>query len=247
MNTSIAHLPSHKQRELHAIIQLLQQFKEVEMVILFGSYARDTWVEDRYVEKGTIYEYKSDFDILVVTAKDDVYRSYKIEGKIDKELQGIVRTPLSFIFHSIHEVNKALMWGSYFFCDIKKEGIELYNSGKYSLKDPKPLTSKESQLKATQYFEQWFATANQFLGYHEFAMSKHEYQNAAFLLHQATERYYTTIQLVYNDYRPKEHDLKKLDIRVRHSDKRFNVFPRTTKEDKGFISTVKTSLCRRTL
>ena len=41
--------------------------------------------------------------------------------------------------------------------------------------------------------------------------------------------------MVYTDYRPKEHDLKKLDIRVRNSDKRFNVFPRTTKEEKDLF------------
>ena len=81
MYTSIEHLPSYKQNELNTLTKLLQQFKEVEMVILFGSYARNTWVEDRYVEKGTLYEYKSDFDILVVTTRDDIYRNYKIEGK----------------------------------------------------------------------------------------------------------------------------------------------------------------------
>lgn len=65
MNTSIQHLPSHKQRELTNLTNFLKEFKEVEMVILFGSYARNTWVEDRYVEKGILYEYKGDFDILV--------------------------------------------------------------------------------------------------------------------------------------------------------------------------------------
>jgi hypothetical protein len=37
------------------------------MIILFGSYARGGWVEDVYGEDGVIYEYRSDFDILVVT------------------------------------------------------------------------------------------------------------------------------------------------------------------------------------
>lgn len=41
------------------------------MVILFGSYAKGEQVEDIYSEKGTTYEYKSDFDILVVTTYDD--------------------------------------------------------------------------------------------------------------------------------------------------------------------------------
>lgn len=232
MNTSIQHLPSHKQRELTTLTNFLKAFKEVEMVILFGSYARNTWVEDRYVEKGILYEYKSDFDILVVTTKDDIYRSFKIEGKVDKELKDTVRTPISLIFHSANEVNRSLTWGSYFFCDIKKEGIRLYNSEKYSLKDPKELTLQESQQKAQEYYDKWFKGAVHFYRLFEVSLKDGELHSAAFLLHQVAERLYTTIQLVYTNYRPKEHDLKKLDVRVRNSDKRFDVFPRTTKEEK---------------
>lgn len=232
MKTSIEYLPYHKQKELNQLTELLQQFKEVEMVILFGSYARNTWVEDRYVEKDIVYEYKSDFDILVLTSRDDIYRSFRIEEKVEKKLEGIVRTPISLIFHSINEVNRALTWGSYFFCDIKKEGIILYNSAKHNLKDPKKLTPQESQQKAQEYFDQWFKSANEFFIDHSNAFNRESYNNAAFSLHQATERYYTTIQLVYTGYRPKEHDLNKLDKKVRNSDKRFDVFPRVTKEEK---------------
>ena len=55
---------------------------------------------------------------------------------------------------------------------------------------------------------------------------------AAFQLHQATERYYTTILLVYTDYRPKEHDLERLNLRVKNCDPRFAVFPQDTDEEK---------------
>ena len=37
---------------------------KLEKIILFGSYARGTWVEDGYVKAGITYEYKSDFDLL---------------------------------------------------------------------------------------------------------------------------------------------------------------------------------------
>lgn len=49
-------LPQQKQRELDQITHLLTAHKGVEMVILFGSYAKGTSVEDRYVEKGITYE-----------------------------------------------------------------------------------------------------------------------------------------------------------------------------------------------
>jgi len=60
-------------------------------------------------------------------------------------------------------------------------------------------------------------------------------KKAAFELHQATERYCTTILYVYTGYRPKEHDLHRLSIQVIRCDKRFNVFPRKSqKEDALF-------------
>ncbi len=61
MKTSISHLPEHKQAELTAIKEgLIPRWGEIEMITLFGSYARGTYVEDKYLEKGITYEYKSD-------------------------------------------------------------------------------------------------------------------------------------------------------------------------------------------
>ena len=58
-------------------------------------------------------------------------------------------------------------------------------------------------------------------------------------LHLAVERYYTTILLVFTEYSPKEHDLKKLDFRVRNCDARFHVFPRETEQEKDAFELLK--------
>ena len=60
MNELVNHLPLKKQKELYLLAELLKHCEGVEIVILFGSYARGNWVEDMYSEKGTTYEYKSD-------------------------------------------------------------------------------------------------------------------------------------------------------------------------------------------
>jgi len=52
------------------------------MVILFGSYATGKWVEDRYIEKGITYEYRSDYDLLVVLTHEEFSQKIKIEDKI---------------------------------------------------------------------------------------------------------------------------------------------------------------------
>jgi len=239
MNTLLAHLPTEKQQELSLITALLKNCKGVELVILFGSYARGEQVEDMYSEKGTTYEYKSDFDILVITTHDDLGNNHKIEDKVENELSGKVMTTTNLIFHSIKHLNQSLSMGNYFFQDIKKEGIVLFDTKKYKLQNPKKLTTEEAKQKAQDYFDQWFISASEFTEFYEVALIKGYLHKAAFMLHQATEHFYTTILLVFTDYRPKEHDLKKLDLRVRNCDTRFHIFPRQTKQEKELFELLK--------
>jgi HEPN domain-containing protein len=56
----------------------------------------------------------------------------------------------------------------------------------------------------------WFESSCRFLDYHSFALSRDDFNEAAFLLHQAAERFYTTVLLVHTGYKPKTHDLEKL-------------------------------------
>jgi uncharacterized protein len=66
LKTTIDHLPQEKQNELNQIVIAIQKRLPAEMIVLFGSYSLDNWVDDRYKENGTTYEYKSDLDILVI-------------------------------------------------------------------------------------------------------------------------------------------------------------------------------------
>lgn len=234
MNTALNHLPPSKQDELQLVAQALAAAKLVEMVILFGSYARGNWVEDQYVEKGITYEYRSDFDILVVLTHEDLKQKFRIEDKLKAELiaTGKVTTPVSLIFHGIKQLNASLVMGNYFFKDIKEEGIVLYDSGKHKLTHPKKLTPEQYREKAQNHFDQWLKSANSFLIDFQHGMDREDYSKAAFELHQATERYYTTILLVFTDYRPKDHNLETLGIKVEMCDARFAVFPKTTDEEK---------------
>ena len=63
---------------------------------------------------------------------------------------------------------------------------------------------------------------------------------AAFQLHQATERYYTALLLVFTDYRSKEHNLESQYIEAGMCDKRFKqVFPREHEEEKRLFELLK--------
>ena len=69
MKTSLPQRSEHMAERLAAITDVIRELvgDDLIMIVLFGSYARGTWVLDRYVEDGITYTYESDFDLLVVS------------------------------------------------------------------------------------------------------------------------------------------------------------------------------------
>jgi uncharacterized protein len=78
------------------------------------------------------------------------------------------------------------------------------------------------------------------LFFHEFSVTKGRYKEAAFLLHQATERLYHCVLLVLTGYKPKVHNLEDLGKRAGdlHPALR-NVFPRGTPEEDHLFKLLK--------
>ncbi|MHC4396795.1 MAG: HEPN domain-containing protein, partial [Planctomycetota bacterium] len=147
-----------------------------------------------------------------------------------------IKTPVSVIYHSIGQVNHQLKEGRYFFSDIKKEGITLYDTGKLKLERiRKPSPQKRKQI-AEEDFKMWFTSAKQFYSHFESDLKKRWYKIAAFELHQAVERFYGAVLLVFTGYKPKRHNIEKLGRQVSGYDAAFlKVFPRATKEqDENF-------------
>ena len=241
MKTSLSHLPEKKQEELALIKEVILEncyVFSVEMIILFGSYSTGKWVEDRYVKDGITYEYKSDFDILVVTRyernADKNWRWKKIENII-KEKKKINKVRI--IAHGISFFNEKIRDNYYFFVDIRKEGTLLYDSGHYQLATPQPLSPAKRQKKAQKYFTYWFRKANSFLIDFENAFSRKDYTKAAFELHQATECYYDTFLLVFTDYRPKTHDIEELGALASKVNAEISpAFPRSTEEEERLFT-----------
>jgi predicted nucleotidyltransferase/HEPN domain-containing protein len=235
MKRSLAHLPNHKQQELIEATSIIKVNPGVEMVILFGSYARGDWVEDIYTEGHITYEYKSDFDILVIVKNRQYARRIMTWDKMESAINNsrTINTWATVIVHDITEVNKALSRGRYFFTDIKKEGVLLYDSKRYKLEKAQKLSPEERKQTAQEDFKYWFKSASGFIKQFEYAFKIRNYNIAAFLLHQATERFYTAVLLVFTHYKPKEHDIKILGKQVSNLAPRFlTVFPRRTSEEK---------------
>ena len=210
MKTDLSHLPEHKQAELKAIVAaLIPKCAEIEMIILYGSYARGNWVEDKYVENGVTYEYKSDYDLLIVLSTNGKANADSFLQSVSQKLEELkLDTPVHPIFHGIEFVNEALREGNYFFGDIKREGVILFNTSRFKLDDKREMAPAELQTRAQEDFDQWFESANEFYMTFENSFKLGHLKVAAFLLHQTTERYYGAIQLVFTGYKPKPHDIE---------------------------------------
>ena len=235
MKTSLDHLPESKQRKLAALADLIRAEAEVEMIILFGSFARGDAVED------PVGGYLSDFDVLVIVKTPGMVDKLNVWSTIEGRAHRITGpTSLSLIVHDIKDVNDQLEKGFYFFSDIKKEGILIYDSAKFHLADPKERTPAERTAHAQMWFDQWFKSASGFYRQYEHAVDDAEWSIAAFLLHQATERLYHCALLVLTAYKPKSHNLDDLGKRAGdlHPALR-SVFPRGTPEDDRLFKLLK--------
>ncbi len=229
MKTDLSHLPEDKRDEVRRITEIIREAVEPEMVILFGSHARGDWVEDE--ETG----YISDYDVLVIVRPRHAEGgSNTIQQRVEREVAEALRhSHVNAIAHRIDFVNSKIGEGHYFFTDIRKEGILLYDSGKHELAKAKDLDDAERQRIAQRDFVQWFESANEFYQGFAGALERDHLKKAAFDLHQTTERLYATILLVHTGHKPKVHDIERLDKLSRlHVGELARVFPRSTPEEE---------------
>jgi predicted nucleotidyltransferase/HEPN domain-containing protein len=229
MKTDLSHLPEDKREELADIARVVREAVDPEMVILFGSHARGDWVEDE------VTGYVSDYDILIVTRpKHEEGGSNRLPERVESQVAEALRhRNVNAIAHDIDFVNSRLGEGRYFFVDIVREGVLLYDSGRYRLAKPRMPDDAERKRLAEEDLAHWSERARSFYLDFEGAMARGDPLNSAFLLHQATERYYTTILLVFTHYKPRTHDIERLDKQARlHVAEVARVFPRSTPEEE---------------
>ncbi len=243
MKKSLAHLPLEKKQELKRLKSIiLATVPQTEFIILFGSYARGNWVDDEYVENYITYSYRSDFDILVITGDKKSPNKAEIWSGIEQEYyQGRQnRTPIDIIPHYIYEVNTKLKEGHYFYSEIKREGIELYNSGNHKLERKRKINPARKLQIAIDDFEQWFESANDFIRSFNYDIKDQKYKIAAFHLHQATERFYGTAMLVCAGDRPKIHNIERLGkMTARYCPEFIKIFPRKTEDENRLFLLLK--------
>ena len=239
MKKSVNFLPENKRNDLKQLVDLVRRnIKDVGMVILYGSYARNTYVDyDQRVEFGVPTYFMSDYDILILTRKPIGAIEYSLYDKIaDAFFQHKNRpfhTKPQFINYGIADFNYALSKAHYFETEIKREGVILYDSGEYKLERRRKLNFDEITERAQKYYNDKFGRALSFLFDVPHATERNDYKQASFYLHQATEHFFRTIELVFTLYSPKEHKLAEFMNRCkRFTTEIFKALPRDTPEEE---------------
>jgi uncharacterized protein len=240
MKSSLTHLPEKKQFEIKHIAEIIREVINPEMIILFGSYAKGKQVEHRYTGRdGSLNEYISDYDFLVVTKKVTEETSDQ-EWAIEERCE-VYDIPVNLEIHEIDFINEGLEKGQYFFTDILKEGILLFDKSGLKFSEPKQLTTVEKKQIAKDHFDTWFPKGLTFLKTAKYNFSEGDFKLSAFLLHQTAESLYYATLLVFTDYKPKTHNLKKLRNKAKHlSEELYLVFqPEYDKVEKHLFDLLK--------
>jgi predicted nucleotidyltransferase len=249
MRTNLDHLPVVQQEELHRVCELLlaefaraissatQPWKKngrVLKILLFGSYARGDWVDE------PANGYQSDYDLLVIVSHPDLTDVadywYAAEDLIQRD--PAIGRPVNIIVHTIDEVNQALSRGEYFWVDIVRDGVVLYERPGSALATPQPLTAADAYQMAAEYFRErhgdvdvWLETAS---AQQDRTDEPDRYRrHASFNLHQATETAYACFLLVRTLYFPRSHNIKFLRSLAEDNDPRLiEAWPRESRVDR---------------
>jgi len=248
MKTGLDHLPEGKQRELGFVVEAIRdgfafaiarrtmpniRGGKLIKIILFGSYARGDWVED------PVGRYFSDYDLLVVVDREELTDVPEFWAKTEERLLDALssgkslRTPVSLIYHSLDDVNEKLRLGRYFFMDIVRDGIVLFEKPGFPFVEPQPLSPAEALQETREYYDEWFESACNFFRLATEATRSGMLKEAAFLLHQTTERFYHCLFLVRTLYSPKTHNLNQLRQLTEDIEPRLKpIWPRDTKFER---------------
>lgn len=245
LQSRIVKLPRRAQRDMESAVQiLLEEFAKatdgskanhrrdgrVLKIILFGSYARGKQVVD------PVGRYFSDYDLLVVVDHEDLtdaqrYWMVAEDRMVDMLTERGWPQPLNLIIHSLDDVNHQLKRGRYFWVDIIRDGIALFEEPGHPFEKPGELTEEEAREEARAYYDNEFSGVGRALEKAQFDRSRTQREidtveqkkwrnEAAFDLHQAMERAYYCLMLVLMLYQPKSHNLNFLSKRAEQLDER---------------------------
>ena len=241
MKNTPTHLPKLKLSELEKISQTIRDnCDDVEKIVLYGSYARGTYKEEKDLKPDRKSGHVSDYDILVITEKKRVALDTSLWNKISAQCQNLnLSAQPRILTIDIEALNTKLAEAQYFYSDIKKEGVLLFDAKKFEFAEERNLSAQERKRIAQDHFDYWFKRAEAFYRHFEIDFGNINLNNesdngvAAFHLHQTAESCYKVVLLVFSNHCPSEHFLEFLGKNAEKYHKLMrDIFSKVSKEDE---------------
>ncbi|MFN3327000.1 MAG: HEPN domain-containing protein, partial [Bryobacteraceae bacterium] len=108
------------------------------------------------------------------------------------------------------------------------------------LHQPKPKTHDQALAMAKEYYEEWYPAALKRFNIAKFDVEQGYLKDAAFDLHQATERLYHCVLLVCTFYTPHVHNLAFLRTQAERIDRRLVfVWPKDSRRERALFEKLK--------
>jgi HEPN domain-containing protein len=108
------------------------------------------------------------------------------------------------------------------------------------LAKPKALNAQERLALAERNFSAWFDSASTFWRTSIYLRTQQRLKESAFLLHQATERYYHAAILVFTGYKQRTHDIELLGVQAGEQHALMvDLLPKTAPDDKHLFDLLK--------
>ena len=239
-------LPELQAKELKLITQKLIANSKIELILLFGSYAKGKFrIEDGdleyYAPSETVppksTKDKSDFDLLIMIGNAED------KSEIDDIISGLheeISTRIEAKILTFEVVKGLYIKNNPFILEILQEGVTLYNSQKFKLGPRYIFTPIERKEQAEKEFKEYMKNAQEFYDNFQFNYDKKYFGKAAFNLHQVVETLLKLVPLVFNNKNKQLHalnDLRSNAIKVAPEIKEF--FSQKTKaqrEDLKYLS-----------
>lgn len=124
--------------------------------------------------------------------------------------------------------------------ELAKDGIALYEADEREFHSPKPKTPQQALDTATEYFEDGMASAMSRQKLAQYAVVEGLLKDAAFDLHQTTERLYSTLLLTLTFYTPYNHNIAFLRSIAEGLDRRlYGIWPDESRRDRAMFQKLK--------
>lgn len=201
-------IPEINRRELKRIVGIIRKHAEVDLILLFGKYA-----------KGSMRSVLGGYELLLVSQHERWINTFKLAEILETTLCRSSRKEQNIFLHScsLSSLKSSCSKGSCFFISICNEGIPIYDNKRCCY----PFEQKSFNLSISQAAYNHFSNfAEVFLNRAESAWNDHQVRAAALNLFYTADMLFKAIESVfYGDVIRCSH-LEYSYFRVRHFSRR---------------------------